>query len=108
AGVGIDDIGHIDLYSCFASSVNVALDALGLAQDDSRAPFTVTGGLPFSGGAGSDYMTHSIAAMADTLVNDPGSVGLVSGVGMHMQKHVFATYSTAPGAVTPREPLPRV
>jgi acetyl-CoA C-acetyltransferase len=27
---------------------------------------------------------------------------------MHMQKHVFATYSTTPGPVTPREPLPRV
>jgi acetyl-CoA C-acetyltransferase len=107
-GASIDDVAHIDLYSCFAGSVNFALDTLGLSQDDSRAPFTVTGGLPFSGGAGSDYMTHSIAAMADTLVSDPGALGLVSGVGMHMQKHVFATYSTSPGPVSPREPLPRV
>jgi acetyl-CoA C-acetyltransferase len=104
----IDDVAHIDLYSCFAGSVNFALDVLGLSPDDSRAPFTVTGGLPFSGGAGSDYMTHSIAAMADVLVNDPGSIGLVSGVGMHMQKHVFATYSTTPGDATPRERLDRV
>ena len=28
---------------------------------------TVTGGLPYHGGAGSDYMTHSIATMADVL-----------------------------------------
>jgi acetyl-CoA C-acetyltransferase len=107
-GASIDDVAHIDLYSCFAGSVNFALDVLGLSPDDSRAPFTVTGGLPFSGGAGSDYMTHSIAAMADVLVNDPGSIGLVSGVGMHMQKHVFATYSTTPGDATPRERLGRV
>ncbi|MBA3653921.1 MAG: acetyl-CoA synthetase [Actinobacteria bacterium] len=110
-GAAIDDVAHIDLYSCFAGSVNFALDVLGLAQDDPRAPFTVTGGLPFSGGAGSDYMTHSVAAMADTLVADPGSLGLVSGVGMHMQKHVFATYSTAPplsAPVTPRPGVPRV
>jgi acetyl-CoA C-acetyltransferase len=107
-GAAIDDIAHIDLYSCFAGSVNFALDTLGVGQDDSRAPFTVTGGLPFSGGAGSDYMTHSIAAMADVLVNDPGSLGLVSGVGMHMQKHVFATYSTTPAPVTPRPALPRI
>lgn len=107
-GASIDDVAHIDLYSCFAGSVNFALDTLGIDQRDSRAPFTVTGGLPFSGGAGSDYVTHSIAAMADTLVADPGSLGLVSGVGMHMQKHVFATYSTTPGPVTPRERLPRV
>jgi acetyl-CoA C-acetyltransferase len=106
AGVGIDDVGHIDLYSCFASSVNVALDALGLAPDDRRAPFTVTGGLPFSGGAGSDYMTHSIAAMTEVLRGDPGGLGLVSGVGMHMQKHCYAVYSTEPGPIGAPEPLP--
>jgi acetyl-CoA C-acetyltransferase len=107
-GASIDDVAHIDLYSCFAGSVNFALDTLGIGQDDSRAPFTVTGGLPFSGGAGSDYMTHSIAGMADVLVADPGAVGLVSGVGMHMQKHVFATYSTTPETVMPRDPIERI
>lgn len=105
-GVGIDDVAHIDLYSCFASSVNVALDALGIAADDRRAPFTVTGGLPFSGGAGSDYMTHSIAAMTEVLRADPGSLGLMSGVGMHMQKHCYAVYSTAPGPIEPAGPIP--
>ena len=100
AGVAVDDVAHLDLYSCFASSVGFALDALGLASDDARG-FTVTGGLPFAGGAGSDYMTHSIAAMATTLRDDPGSLGLVSGVGMHMTKHVYAVYSTAPGPVSP-------
>jgi acetyl-CoA C-acetyltransferase len=100
ACVGVDDVAHLDLYSCFASSVGFALDALGLSSDDPRG-FTVTGGLPFSGGAGSDYMTHSIATMADVLRRDPGSIGLVSGVGMHMTKHVYALYSTTPGMVSP-------
>ena len=105
AGVGIDDIAHIDLYSCFASSVHFACDALGI--DPTSRPITVTGGLPFSGGAGSDYMTHSIAAMTETLRSDPGSFGLVSGVGMHMQKHVFGVYSTTPGEVRPAETAPK-
>jgi acetyl-CoA C-acetyltransferase len=100
AGVGIDDIAHLDLYSCFASSVGFALDALGLPPDDERG-FTVTGGLPFAGGAGSDYMTHSIATMVDALRRDPGSFGVTSGVGMHMTKHVYAVYSTSPGPVAP-------
>jgi len=100
AGAGIDDIAHLDLYSCFGSSIQFALDALGLAPDDPRG-VTVTGGLPFSGGAGSDYMTHSVAAMAGTLRSDPGSLGLVSGVGMHMTKHVFGVYSTEPGPLSP-------
>jgi acetyl-CoA C-acetyltransferase len=100
AGVGLDDVAHLDLYSCFASSVGFALDALGVSPDDDRG-FTVTGGLPFAGGAGSDYMTHSIAAMATCLRADPGAYGLVSGVGMHMTKHVYAVYSTEPGSVSP-------
>src|SRR5262249_13707158 len=41
--------------------------------------------------------------MADVLRGDPGSYGLVSGVGMHMTKHVYGLYSTAPGLVAPAE-----
>jgi acetyl-CoA C-acetyltransferase len=96
ADAGVDDVAHLDLYSCFASSVLFARDALGLDDERDDRPITVTGGLPFSGGAGSDYVTHSVAAMADRLRHDPGSLGLVSGVGMHMTKHVYAVYSTTP------------
>ncbi len=100
AGIGVDDVAHLDLYSCFASSVNFARDALGIGDDDPR-PLTVTGGLPYHGGAGSDYMTHSIATMAERLRGDAGSFGMVSGVGMHMTKHVYGVYSTEPGPVEP-------
>jgi acetyl-CoA C-acetyltransferase len=95
AGIGVDDVAHLDLYSCFASSLNLATDALGLAAGDHRG-LTVTGGLPFAGGPGSAYLLHSTAAMVDTLRADPGSFGLVSGVGMHMTKHAFDVYSTTP------------
>jgi acetyl-CoA C-acetyltransferase len=98
---GIDDIAHLDLYSCFPSSVSFALDALGLARDDPRG-VTVTGGLPFFGGAGSDYLTHSIVTMVDVLRNEPGAFGLCSGVGMHMTKHVYGAYSTEPPTTAPR------
>lgn len=46
-------------------------------------------------------MTHSIATMARRLRSDPGSYGMVSGVGMHMTKHVFGVYSTEPAPVAP-------
>src|SRR5580692_3716528 len=99
AGIGADDVAHFDLYSCFASSVCFALDALGIAENDPRAAsVTVTGGLPYHGGPGSNYMTHSLAAMAETLRVDPGSYGGVSGVGRHMQKHAYGVWSTDPGA----------
>ena len=98
AGVRIDDIAHLDLYSCFGSSVNFMRDALGITVDDAR-PLTVTGGLPYHGGAGSDYLTHAIAEMVRVLRADPGSYGLVTGVGMHMTKHGAGVYTTSPGPV---------
>ncbi len=101
AGIGIDEVAHLDLYSCFGSSVNFMRDALGIGPDDAR-PLTVTGGLPYHGGAGSDYLTHAIAQMVRVLRDDPYSYGLVTGVGMHMTKHVAGVYSTRPGpAVAP-------
>lgn len=101
AGAGIDDVAHLDLYSCFPSSVNFACDALGIVAGVDGRALTVTGGLPYHGGPGSNYLTHSIAAMARTLRRDPGALGLVSGVGMHMTKHVYGAYSTTPGELVP-------
>jgi acetyl-CoA C-acetyltransferase len=98
AGSSIDDVAHLDFYSCFASSLHFSRDALGIASDDSRA-LSVTGGLPYHGGPGSGYMTHSIAQMARELRADPGSLGMVSGVGMTMTKHVFGVYCATPGPV---------
>ncbi len=98
AGADLDDVAHLDLYSCFPSSVSFALDALGLSPGDERAPFTVTGGLPYAGGAGSCYVLHALATMADVLCDDPGSLGLVTGVGMHMTKHAAVVLSTTPPA----------
>ena len=107
AGLGVDDVAHLDLYSCFGSSIRFGQDALGLAQGDPRG-VTVTGGLPFAGGPASNYLGHSIATMVQRLRADPGAAGLVSGVGMHMTKHAFGIYSTEPqppsapgGAPTP-------
>jgi acetyl-CoA C-acetyltransferase len=106
AGVGVDDIKYFDLYSCFASSLHFACDALGLSPFDTRG-LTVTGGLPYHGGPASGYLTHSIAAMVERLRTDPGELGLVSGVGMHMTKHVFGCYSTAARPLSPPESMPQ-
>jgi acetyl-CoA C-acetyltransferase len=97
AGAVIDDVAHIDLYSCYPSSVHFACDALGIAGDDRRG-LTVTGGLPYFGGPSSNYVTHSIATMTEVLRADPGSLGLLNGIGMYMTKHVFGLYSTTPPA----------
>jgi acetyl-CoA C-acetyltransferase len=98
AGVGLDEIDALDLYSCFPSSLRLGCDALGLAVDDPRG-LTITGGLPYAGGPASGYMTHAIAGAVDRLRQTPGRI-LVTGVGMHMAKHVAAVWSSEPGPNT--------
>jgi acetyl-CoA C-acetyltransferase len=100
AGTTVDDVSFFDLYSCFASSLQFACDALGIRSTDPRG-LTVTGGLPYHGGPASGYLTHSIAAMVERLRAEPDTTGLVSGVGMHMTKHVFGVYAATPSAVEP-------
>ncbi len=93
AGVGVDDVAHIDLYSCFPSAVQVAAAELGLGLD---RPLTVTGGLSFAGGPWNDYVMHAIATMVAVLRADAGAVGLCTANGGFLTKHAFGVYSTSP------------
>ncbi|MCA1846557.1 MAG: enoyl-CoA hydratase, partial [Actinobacteria bacterium] len=98
AGVGVDDIARFDLYSCFPSAVQAAMKELGLAGPaggDDR-PLTVTGGLSFFGGPGNNYVTHSVAGMVDACRADPGSLGMVTGIGWFLTKHSAGIYSSRP------------
>jgi len=95
AGVGVDDLAHIDLYSCFPSAVEITAYELGISTD---RPLTVTGGLSFAGGPWNNYVMHSIAAMAERLRAEPAAVGLVSANGGFITKHAFGVYSTEPPA----------
>lgn len=94
ADVSVDDIVAFDLYSCFPVTVEMALEALGVPEDD-RRPSTVTGGLPYFGGPGSNYTTHGIATMVDHL-REEGGRGLVSGLGWFATKHSYGVYGVAP------------
>lgn len=95
AGLGLEDVELIDLYSCFPSAVEVACEVLGLAEDDPRG-LTVTGGLPFFGGPGNAYSLCAIATMVDRLRERPGTVGLVTANGGYLSKHSLGIYSTRP------------
>jgi acetyl-CoA C-acetyltransferase len=96
AGLDIDDVDHVDLYSCFPSAVQVAAAELGLAVDDPDRPLTVTGGLTFAGGPWSNYVSHSIATMAELLGANPGRRGLITANGGYLTKHSFGVYGTEP------------
>jgi acetyl-CoA C-acetyltransferase len=96
AGVGVDDLDHIDVYSCFPSAVQVAAQELGLPTDDPQRPLTVTGGLTFAGGPWNNYVMHSIATMADLLRANPAAHGLITANGGYLTKHSFGVYSATP------------
>lgn len=96
AGLGIDDVDYVDLYSCFPSAVQVAAAELGLSVDDPAQPLTVTGGLTFAGGPWSNYVGHSIATMAELLAANPGRRGLITANGGYLTKHSFGVYGTEP------------
>ncbi|QCH25346.1 acetyl-CoA acetyltransferase [Mycobacteroides salmoniphilum] len=96
AGLGTDDVDLIDIYSCFPSAVQVAATELGVALDDPARPLTVTGGLTFAGGPWCNYVTHSIATMAERLRERPGAKGLITANGGYLTKHAFGIYGTEP------------
>ncbi len=96
AGAGVDDMDLVDVYSCFPSAVQVAAAELGLPHADSDRPLTVTGGLTFAGGPWNNYVTHSIATMAERLVANPGQRGLITANGGWLTKHSFGVYGSEP------------
>jgi acetyl-CoA C-acetyltransferase len=105
ADCGLDDMGAFDIYSCFPSAVQLACQELGLALDDPRG-LTVTGGLPYFGGPGNNYVTHSIAEMMNRVRAKPGMKGLVTSCGNYVTKEAVGIYSTdAPDrAFAPKDP----
>jgi acetyl-CoA C-acetyltransferase len=95
AGIGVEDLHTIDLYSCFPIAVSNICDGLGLTADDPRG-LTVTGGLPFFGGAGNNYSMHAIAETVQRLRAEPGTYGLVGANGGSLSKYSAGVYSTTP------------
>ncbi|MFF5290212.1 acetyl-CoA acetyltransferase [Paractinoplanes globisporus] len=100
AGIGVDDLATIDLYSCFPAPVFTIADAFGLAADDPRG-LTLTGGLPFFGGAGNNYSMHAIAETVQRARSAPGSYGFVGANGGAMSKYSVGVYTTTPSAWRP-------
>ncbi len=94
AGCGPDDLGPVDLYSCFPAAVQLGAHALGL---DLARDLTCTGGLTFFGGPGNNYATHGIAAVARRLRGAPaGTRGLATALGWYATKHAVGLYGSSP------------
>jgi acetyl-CoA C-acetyltransferase len=75
--------------------VEIGCQELGIATDDPRG-LTITGGLPYFGGAGNNYVMHSIVTMMEKLRATPGNFGLCTANGWYVTKHSAGIYSTTP------------
>ena len=84
------DIDYWDLYNCFPVAAQIALKTFQLP--DSTDP-TLTGGLPYFGGAGNNYSLHSICAMVQKLRKEPEKTGVVHSVTWYMSKYAIGIYS---------------
>ncbi len=100
AGIGADDLTAMDLYSCFPIAVQAVTDAVGIAPDDPRG-LTLTGGLPYFGGAGNGYSLHAIAEAVDRCRAEPGARVLVGANGGTLSKYAAGVYATTPREWSP-------
>ncbi len=92
---GMADMRYLDFYSCFAIPVFNQIDHFGIPVDDPRG-LTLTGGLPFFGGAGNNYSAHAIAEAVQRVRGDRTSFALVGANGGWMSKYATGIYSATP------------
>lgn len=97
AGLSIDSIEHLDLYSCFPAAVQLAQAALDL---DEGRQFTITGGLTFAGGPFNGYCTQALAKATELLAGK-SETAFLYGNGGFFSKHSVLVVSGA----TPRRPF---
>jgi acetyl-CoA C-acetyltransferase len=95
AGVCLDDVDFLDLYSCFPCAPRIVREMLEISEKDPR-PLTVTGGMPYFGGPGNNYSLHAVCRMAERLRERPGKTGLVHSLSWFLHKHVVCVYRGEP------------
>jgi len=93
AECNIEDIDFFDIYSCFPSAIKIACDEMGININTGKN-LTVTGGLPYFGGPGNNYVTHSISEIVKRVRKYSGSRGLVTANGNYITKQSIGIYSS--------------
>ena len=94
AGLAIEEVAYLELYSCFPVAVRAQMRELGIPAG---RRITETGGMAFAGGPLNNFVYQALVKMVQTLRADPGSTGLVSAVsGMLTKQGVSLWSSVAP------------
>jgi acetyl-CoA C-acetyltransferase len=90
----VDDVAHLDLYSCFPAAVTLQAQALGI--DPLSRSISVTGGMPFFGGPLASYVGHAIVECVHLIRRDPDEMALCVGNGGYLNKLAAGLYAGSP------------
>lgn len=93
AGLGIDDLDLVELYSCFPAAVEIYAAELGL---DLARDVTLTGGMSFAGGPWNNYVLQATCRAAQLLRAGRGRHALVSSVSGMLTKQGFGLFGASP------------
>ena len=93
AGLTIDDVAHLELYSCFPIAVRMQQRELGI---DPQRPVTLTGGMAFAGGPLNNFVLQAMVAMVETLRRHPGDPGMVTAISGMLTKQGVSLWSSEP------------
>ncbi len=100
-GLTVEQIDHLELYSCFPIVPKMARRVLGVSANQSM---TVFGGLTFGGGPIGNYMTHAAACMVDAL-RQSGTNGLLFANGGYATHNhtILLTRTPQPAGTFPQD-----
>ena len=93
AGLSVDEIDLIELYSCFPVALDVVAEELGIARHRS---LSITGGMAYAGGPYNNYVLHATAQMIRKLRKGEGQTGLVGCISGILTKQGFGLWSASP------------
>lgn len=95
AGLSIDEMDFLELYSCFPAAVRSFAHELGVPLS---TDLTVTGGMPFGGGPLNNFVLQATAKLAQCIRAKGSGRGLVSSVSGMNTKQGFGLWSAQPEA----------
>jgi acetyl-CoA C-acetyltransferase len=90
AGLRIDAVQHLELYSCFPVAVRVQARELGVPPGRT---LTVTGGMAFAGGPLNNFVLQALVRMTEILRADRRGAGIVTAVSGMLTKQGVSIWS---------------
>ena len=95
----LDQIPHIDLYSCFPAAVWIQAQEMGISIS---RQLTQTGGMTFGGGPLNSYVLSSLARTAQVLRENPKDLGLITSISGMISKQGVGVWSASPPEKPPQ------